>query len=72
MNRTIIGHCDIAIGRNRQFLTLLGIAIYINYELIARTQYIVLRRGNVHHRLESKGLVVEDIAAEHTLTCRCQ
>ena len=67
MHRTVVGHIDITIGRDRQLFASLGIAIDIDDELVTRTQHIVLRGGNVHHRLEGQVLVVEDIATEDFL-----
>ena len=67
MHRTVVGHIDITIGRDRQLFASLGIAIDIDDELVTRAQHIVLRGGNVHHRLEGQVLVVEDIATEDFL-----
>ena len=67
MDRTVIRHGDIAIGRHRQLLGALGITIHVDDQLIAGTQHVVLGRGNVHHRLEGEALVVENITTEHFL-----
>ena len=68
MDGTIVGHIDVAIGRDRQLLTLLGVAIDIDDQLVARAQHIVLGRGDVHLRLEGEALVIENITAENLLT----
>ena len=64
MHRTIIGHIHVAIRAHCQLLTLLGIAIDIDDELITRAQHVVLRRSDVHHRLKGQRFVVEDITAK--------
>ena len=68
MHRPIIGYGDITIRADRQALTLLGIAIDIDNQLVAGAQHIVLRRGDVHLRLEGQVLVVKDITAKDFLT----
>ena len=64
MDGTIAWHRDIAIGRDREILGLLGGTIDIDDHLIAWTQDIVLRRGNVHIGLEREELVVEDVTTK--------
>jgi len=67
MDRAILRHIDIAVGRDRQLFASLGIAIDIDDELVARTQYIILRSGDVHHRLEGQIFIVENITAKDAL-----
>ena len=43
---------------------------HIDDELVARTEDIVLRRGDVHLGLEGERLVVEDVTAEDALAHR--
>ena len=67
MNGTIFRHIDFTLRTYRQLQVLGRSAIDIDNELVARTQNIVLRRGNVHIGLESQRLVVKDITAKHLL-----
>ena len=64
MHRTIVRYRHITIGRHLEHLTLLRITIDIDNHLIARSQDIVLRGGNVHLGLERELLVIEDITTK--------
>ena len=70
MDGTEVGDGDIAIGADRQGMRLLRGAVDIDDELVARTEDIVLRRGDVHLGLEGERLVVEDVTAEDALAHR--
>ena len=65
MDRTIARHSNIAIGRYGELLALLRSTIDINKNLIASTKNIVLWGGNVHIRLETEQLVIENVATKH-------
>ena len=68
MDGAIFGHRDITIRRNRELYALLRIAIDVDNELVARTQDIVLRRGNVHLGFKSEGTVVKNVTTKDPTT----
>ena len=64
MDGAIFGHRNVPVRRNRELYTLLGIAIDVDDELIARTQDIVLRGGDVHLGLKGEGTVIENVTTK--------
>ena len=64
MHWAIIGHSHLTIGRDRQLHALLGVTIHIDNQLVARSQHIVLGRGDVHDRLKGQIPVVEDVTTK--------
>ena len=54
MHRTKFRYVDITIGRHRQLVAALCIAIDVDDKLVARSQDVVLWRGDVHHWLKGQ------------------
>ena len=67
MNRPELWDSNITIGTNSEFQALLRGTIYINNQLIARTQYIVLWGSYVHLGLEREALIIKNVATKYLL-----
>ena len=70
IDRTEVLEIDVAIGGYRTFVRLGGRAPDVDTDGIARAKAVVGRCGDVHLRLESELLVVEDVASEDLLAYR--
>ena len=67
LNGTKAFYIDDSLGRNRRSILLLRSPPNIDIHRVTGPQTIVARGCNVHFRLESEFIVVEDVATEHFL-----